>query len=184
MGIEQYITELGAATRHGWGFLAAYGLTWLACWWSWRRRSPRTAAYVTLFQGMVALPLALALTSATPGPPRPTMPGMDSLTILLACGQLLGLPVVIFLVAGRRFTLVPLSMVILIVVHFAPYSWLYGTPLYVVMGGVLSVGAVVAAGATDGHQPRPRDLGVTSAGRVCLSTGVGLLLSGAVAWAL
>jgi hypothetical protein len=64
--------------------------------------------------------VALALTAITPGPDRPTLAGMDNLTILLAIGQLLGLPIVIYLVASARFTLVPLGMVILLVVHFAP----------------------------------------------------------------
>ncbi len=125
---------LAEATGHGWGFLAAYGLTWLACAVGWRRWGAQVGAYCTLFQGMLALPLALLLTAVTPGPDRPSMAGMDDVSVLLASGQLLGLPIVIHLVTRRRFTDVPRAMVIILVVHFAPYTWLYATPLYLVMG--------------------------------------------------
>lgn len=184
MTVEEYRQALGEATGHGWGFLAAYGLTWLACGLLWRHRGSRVGAYCTLFQGMVALPLALVLTAATPGPARPSMAGMDQLSVLLASGQLLGLPIVIFLVARRRYGLVPLSMLILLVVHFAPYSWLYATPLYLVMGATLSVAAaVIAARADDGSGATPG--GSEAAGeRVCLSTGVLMLGFSAVALAL
>lgn len=47
---------------------------------------------------------------------------MDGLSILLSAGQLLGLPVVIYLAVSGRFTLVPLSMIVVLVVHFAPYG--------------------------------------------------------------
>lgn len=184
MSIEQYIEELSAATRHGWGFLAAYGVTWLACWWAWSKWSERTAAYFTLFQGMVALPLALALTSATSGPARPMLPGMDYLSVLLASGQLLGLPIVIYLVSKSSFTSVPLAMVLLLVVHFAPYSWLYATPLYLVMGATLSIAAVVATSTAGRGERESRDEGVAGAGRVCLTTGVGMLISSGVALTL
>jgi hypothetical protein len=91
--VAEYLHALGEATGHGWGFLAAYGVTWLVCALAWHRWSAKVAAYCTVFQGMVALPLALALTAVGPGSPRPSMPGMDSLSILLSAGQLLGLPV-------------------------------------------------------------------------------------------
>jgi hypothetical protein len=54
--VPEYTAALGEATGHGWGFLAAYGLTWLACALLWRLQKPEVAAYATLFQGMVALP--------------------------------------------------------------------------------------------------------------------------------
>jgi hypothetical protein len=178
--VAEYLHVLGEATGHGWGFLAAYGLTWLACALAWHRWSAKVAAYCTLFQGMVALPLALALTAVGPGAPRPSMPGMDGLSILLSAGQLLGLPIVIYLVVTGRFTLVPLSMIILLVVHFAPYSWLYATPLYLVMGGLLSVAAVIVT-ANAARSVSDPEAEVSGAGRVCLVTGVVMLGCAAVA---
>jgi hypothetical protein len=180
MTVAEYLHALGEATGHGWGFLAAYGLTWLVCAVAWHRWSAKVAAYCTAFQGTVALPLALALTAVGPGAPRPSMPGLDSLSILLSTGQLLGLPIVIYLVATGRFTLVPLSMTILLVVHFAPYSWLYATPLYLVMGGVLSVAAVISMTTAAGDATAPA-AEISGARRVCLVTGVVMLACAAVA---
>ena len=183
MTIEEYQHTLAAATGHGWGFLAAYGLTWLVCSWCWRRWGARVGAYCTLFQGMVALPLALWLTALTPGPARPEMDGMQGLSVLLSMGQLLGLPIVIYLVARGQYSRAPLAMVILLAVHFAPYSWLYATPLYLVMGGAISVGAAFAdASARRGHAVADPD--VLGSARVCLSTGVVMLFSAGVAWVL
>ncbi|MGB7449716.1 MAG: hypothetical protein WA892_11395, partial [Ornithinimicrobium sp.] len=176
MTIEEYRQALAAATGHGWGFLAAYGLTWLVCSWCWRRWGARAGAYCTLFQGMVALPLGLLLTALTPGPARPEMEGMQGLSVLLSMGQLLGLPIVIYLVARGQFTRAPLAMVILLAVHFAPYSWLYATPLYLVMGGAISVCAAIAdASARQGDAFADPDL--VGAARVCLSTAVVMLAS-------
>ncbi|WP_229069782.1 hypothetical protein [Actinoplanes sp. DH11] len=181
MDVEEYRLALSAANRHGWAFLAAYGVTWLASAAVWARATPRTAAVVTLVQGLVALPVALLLTMVTPGPPRPSMEALDSLSIILATGQLLGLPVVVFLVMSERYALVPLGMVVLLVVHFAPYSWLYGTPLYLVLGGVIAIAAAVVSGRAerDGG-PGPE----AGARRTCAMTGVLMLAGAAVAAAL
>jgi hypothetical protein len=178
--LEEYRHALGEATGHGWGFLVAYGLTWLVCALAWHRWSEKVAAYCTVFQGMVALPLALALTAVGAGGARPGMSGMDGLPVILSSGQLLALPIVIHLVATGRFTQVPLSMTILLVVHFAPYSWLYATPLYLVMGGVVSVAAVIATASAARSGP-DSGAGASAAGRVCLVTGVVLLVCAAVA---
>lgn len=132
---------------------------------------------------MIALPVALVLTAVTPGSERPTMAGMDNLSILLASGQLLGLPIVIYLVARGRFARVPLAMVTILVVHFAPYSWLYATWLYLAMGAAVSVVAVLAD-ATARRCPDCPDADVASAGRVCWSTGVVMLMSAGIAWML
>ncbi|WP_019872173.1 DUF7010 family protein [Salinispora oceanensis] len=181
MDVEEYTRALATANRYGWAFLAAYGSTWLVSAVAWAKASPRTAAIVTLFQGMVALPAALALTLLVPGPPRPSHAALESLSVVLATGQLLGLPVVIFLVLSRRYTLVPLGAVILLVVHFAPYSWLFGTPLYMVLGGAISL----AAALVSRHAEREGGPGPTvGAYRTCLSTGLVLLSGAAVALAL
>ncbi len=153
MTVDEYRMALAETNRFGWGFLAAYGTTWLICGLVWLRASARTGAFCTLFQGLAALPVAILLTALTAGPPAPEFAAMDTLVILLASGQLLGLPIVIYLTVARRYSLVPLAMALLVAVHFAPYSWLYDTPLYLVMGGAVSVGAVIAMAVGDrsGH---------------------------------
>lgn len=181
MDVEEYTRALAAANRHGWAFLAVYGVTWLVAAMAWARASPRTAAIVTLFQGMVALPVALALALLNPGPPPPHHAALDSLSVTMATGQLLGFPVVILLVLSRRYTLVPLGLVILLVVHFAPYSWLYGTPLYIVLGAAISLAAALVS-----HRDE-RDGGpgpIVGAHRTRLLSGLLLLSGAAVALAL
>lgn len=188
MTIDEYVHDLGEATGHGWGFLAAYGLTWLVCGLLWSKLPARSAAYVTLGQGVVALPVALALTEVASDAPRPEMDGMDGLSILLSVGQLVALPLVIHLAAIQRYTLVPHAMVIVTAVHFAPYAWLYGTPFYLIIGGVISVGAVVAADS--GRRTAPGDgsptgeIPTTAAARVCMATGTVLVLGAVVAMSL
>lgn len=185
MTIAEYTHALGEATRHGWGFLAAYAVTWLVCAILWRRTSPRTAAYGTLFQGMVAFPLAVGLTTLTPGSARPSLEGMDLLSALIGSGQLLALPLVIYLVATRRYTLVPLAMAIVTAVHFAPYSWLYATPLYLVMGAVVAIGVTVAMGVAGRSLDRSLEQRENAqAGAASLVTGVVLGVSAIVAWML
>lgn len=184
MTIDEYRIAFAAANRYGWGFLAAYGTTWLICGVVWLRASARAGAFAALFQGLAALPVAILLTALTPGPPLPELAAMDSLVILLASGQLLGLPIVIYLTVKERFGLVPLAMALLVAVHFAPYSWLYNTPLYLVMGGAVSVGAVTAMilggriHATEGDVARrgPMLLCFIVGGVMALSAVVALLL--------
>ncbi len=180
MTIDEYRLALAEANRYGWGFLAAYGTTWLICGVAWGRASARTGAFFTLFQGMAALPVAILLTALTPGPPLPEMASMDALVILLASGQLLGLPIVIYLTVAKRYSLVPLAMALLVAVHFAPYSWLYDTPLYLAMGGAVSVGAVIAMVIADRSDSSSDD---TARGPMLLCFVVGgvMALSAAVA---
>ncbi|MCW4459622.1 hypothetical protein [Microbacterium sp. MPKO10] len=184
MTIPEYTQALGEATRHGWGFLFAYGATWLVCGVLWHRASQRTAAYATLFQGMVALPVALALTALTSQADRPELEGMDMLSVLLSAGQLLALPLVIFLVATRRYTDVPLAMAIVLVVHFAPYSWLYATPLYLIMGAAVAVGVTAAMGLNVRPDLPEEHRATIRSGWASLITGFVLVVSAGAAWFL
>lgn len=181
MDLDGHLYALAAANRHGWAFLAGYGAGWLLCSLAWARVGSRPAAFVTLFQGVVALPVALALTTLPPGPPRPSEPTVDALSVTLATGQLLGLPVVAFLVLSGRYVLVPLGMVTLLVVHLAPYTWLYRTPLYAVVGGAVALAAVVLMRRAEREDGPGAEVG---AGWVCRSTGVILVAGSGVAAAL
>ena len=130
------------------------------------------------------MPVALGLTALTAGADRPTLEGMNMLSVLLSAGQLLALPLVIFLISTHRYTLVPLAMAIILVVHFAPYSWLYATPLYLVMGATVAVGVTATMGIT-GRGDRPEAQRSTNqAERACLVTGIVLVASAAVAFVL
>lgn len=53
MDLVDSLNALAAQNRSGIAFLGAYGLTWTVCAVVWLRTTKRTAAYVTLFQGLV-----------------------------------------------------------------------------------------------------------------------------------
>jgi hypothetical protein len=94
----------------------------------------------------------------------------------------------------RRYALVPLAMVIVLVVHFAPYSWLYATPLYLVMGAAVAVGVTVmmslgvraarVPGAPVPDEQTAERRSAIQAGRASLVTGLVLGVSAVVAWFL
>jgi len=196
---------LAKQTLSGISFVAAYGLTWLICGILWRRASSRTAAYATLFQGMAAFPLALggsALVGAI-GQARPVAEEITQLSVLIGTSQLLGLPLLILLVVKRWYTVVPIAFATLTSMHFVLYSWLYRTPVYIVLAVGVAVGAALVTGTATAAGPmagdtdddhldpaRPQaaqleesvreDFTAIGAARVCALTG-GLLLASAAA---
>lgn len=173
----------------GIAFVTAYGLTWLICGVFWHRASARTAAFATLFQGMVAFPLALggsALIGAI-GQARPVADEITQLSVLIGTSQLLGLPFLILLVVKHWYTLVPVAFATLTSMHFVLYSWLYRTPVYIVLAIAVTVGAVIVTLTAPPTARSPRDDGqpawdvpAAGAARVCILTG-GLLLATAAA---
>lgn len=173
--VERYVETLAQVNQHGYAFLLAYGTTWCMTGLVWRRFGARVGAYTALFQGMVALPAALALQAATAQGERPIDPVLNELSVYLSTGQLLALPVAIVLIMDRRYAVATLLLSVVTAVHFAPYSWLYGTPLYVVTAGAITIGVIVVLkrwgeeAETDATGPP-----------VCLVTGVALL-AGALA---
>jgi len=67
---------------------------------------------------------------------------------VLAVSQVFALPLVIVLVATRRWLASSLVMAVVTTVHFVPYSWLYRTPLYYVLAGALAVAIPVTLRVT------------------------------------
>lgn len=157
MGIAEHLQNLALHNRFGLAFLLAYGLTWLVTGVSWLRLAPSHAALTTLFQGVVALPLALALGGlvANPAVPRPSEPLLDQVSIYFSMTQVLGLPLVIHFYLSKSFAIVPFTFATTVGMHFALYSWLYQTPLYVVMGAaIVSGGFVITRLGEDGRIAR------------------------------
>lgn len=173
MSTSSYLHALAAVNRHGFGFLAAYGSTWLLAALAWRWRGERAGAYAALLQGMVALPIAFGLTAVTATGPRPDDPLLGSLSTYLAMGQLMVLPLVVVTIMAHRWTQASAMMAVTTAVHFLPYSWLYQTPVYVVMGVVLAL-----AVATLVRLEARRE--TSSGALLCGATGV-VLWVGAVA---
>lgn len=173
MDVQEYLRELAQVNRHGFGFLLAYGSTWIVAAALGRRFGERVGAYAALFQGMVGLPLGLLLTAAAADGPRPEDATLNSLSLYLSMGQLLILPLVIVLVTMGRYTVAVAALAVTLAVHFVPYSWLYSTPIYIVVAAVVAVGTAVLI-ARDAPEK------ATSA-RICALAGAALLLGGVAA---
>ncbi|QVQ54280.1 hypothetical protein J4H86_11675 [Spiractinospora alimapuensis] len=175
MELVESLRLLAEENVSGVAFLSAYGATWLICGALWRWASARTAALATLFQGMVAFPVAFALSAliGAVGQDRPVAEEITQLSILVGTSQLLGLPFLIYLVVKQQYTLVPLAFAGITSMHFVLYSWLYQTPVYIVMALMISLGTATVMFTTSETRRQ------AAPARVCFLTG-GLLLSTAL----
>lgn len=145
MDIVTSLEQLAIHNVYGISFLIAYGVTWIICGIIWLKAGSRTAALCTLFQGMVAFPIAIALSFAMGalGQDRPVDESITQLSIFIGTSQLLGLPLLIYLFVQKQFTLMPYVFAAICSMHFMLYSWLYQTPFYVIMAALISIGATV-----------------------------------------
>lgn len=177
MELIDQLTLLAEQNRSGVSFLVAYGVTWIACAACWRYASERTAAYATLFQGLVAFPAAMALSYliGALGQGRPVSDEITSLSILIGTSQLLGLPFLIYLTVKAKYRLVPFAFAAITSMHFVLYAWLYQTPLYIIMAVLVSGGTAAIMLIIPESRAR------TAAIRVCAFTG-GILLLTALAF--
>lgn len=175
--VQDYLGTLAEVNHHGFGFLLAFGLTWLVAGAVWLRVGERAGAYAALFQGMVGLPLGLLLTSVTATAARPEDPAMNALSIYLGTGQLLVLPLAVVLIVHHRYLAAAAVMALVLAVHLVPYAWLYGTPAYLVVAAVVAVLTAVVVAV---HLRRGSEHG----GLLCVGSGVTLLLGGIAAFLL
>jgi len=177
MELVDSLSRLAEQNIFGLAFLTAYGLTWLACGIIWTRATERVAAYATLFQGLVAFPIALGLSAliGAIGQARPVPAEITQLSVLIGTSQLLGLPLLIYLVVKRHYALVPFVFATITAIHFVLYAWLYQTPLYIVMAGLIALGTTTVMLTVPDAQTKAGPI------RVCLLTG-GLLLATAIAF--
>lgn len=145
MDLVTSLQSLATQNVYGISFLIAYGLTWIICGIIWLKATPRTAALCTLFQGMVAFPVAMALSFAIGalGQDRPVDESITQLSIFIGTSQLLGLPLLIYLFVQKQFTIMPYVFAAICSMHFMLYSWLYQTPFYVIMAALIAIGATV-----------------------------------------
>jgi Flp pilus assembly protein TadB len=176
LDLTESLNALAEQNHYGVAFLVAYGATWVLCGIAWRYLQPGRAALVTLFQGMVAAPVALALSFATGalGGDRPVDDAITHLSILIGASQFLGLPFLIFLHARSLFTLVPYAFAAVCSMHFVLYSWLYQTPWYVLMSVAIVIGGLVLMRDIGEHDAETR-----ATSRVCLFTGCAMFTTGA-----
>lgn len=175
MDLVASLQKLAEQNISGVAFLAAYGVTWSVCALVWGKASSRTAAFVTLFQGLVAFPVAIGVSFLIGAFSQhsPVPDAITQLSILIGTSQMLGLPFLIYLVITQRHTLLPVAFASMVSMHFVLYSWLYQTPWYIVMAVLVSIAAVVTMATAPREPERVRP------GRVCWVTGGLLLLTAA-----
>jgi hypothetical protein len=99
-----------------------------------------TVALIAMFQGAVALPIALFLERRLGSKRMESNNPLRSLSGQMAVSQALGLPA---LIAAYSLdpTIVPLVLASLGGVHFLPYSWLHRSRIYLYLAAVVSLGA-------------------------------------------
>lgn len=174
---QAYLDLLAEVNRNGFGFLLAFGLTWLIAGVVWAGWGDRAGAYTALFQGMVGTPLGVLLTALTATADRPDDAAMNALSVYLGVGQLLVLPLAIVLVVRERYADAVSVLVVVLAVHLVPYSWLYGTPVYAIVAVAMALLTATMA-ITSARSQRSSGAGL------CLGSGASLILGGLAALAV
>lgn len=179
MEIESILKSLADLNQYGVAFLMSFGVTWLICGVFWKKTSESTAGYATLFQGLIALPVALlisyfmgALTE------RPGGDIFTELVMTIAMSQMLILPLIIVMQAKKQHTLIPFVFSASLTIHFVMYFWLYQTWIYIAMSVVIAAGAaVIYSMGLDENKTSPSR---KSAAACCFFTGAVLMAAGTV----
>lgn len=138
--LDQALAEVSASSAGGAPFLIAFGATFfVTAILSFFIPRP-AAALVAMFQGGVALPLALWLERRlgwrrmAPDNPLRALAGQ------MAMSQNLALPAWI-VVYSLNPAAIPVVMAATGAAHFLPYAWLHRTRAYAVLAAALSLGA-------------------------------------------
>ncbi len=169
------LQTLAQVNRFGAPFLLAYGMTWIVCGFLWRKIRPSYAAIATLFQGMVALPIALVILYFIDAfDHRPAIGEINQLSLLLSMSQILIIPLLIAMFRKKHYTLVPFVFSGAGAVHFLLYAWLYQTPIYILMSLLIAVVIAFVYG-TDRENAF---ISKAAAAKASLFTGMILLLAG------
>lgn len=168
------LQELAQINIFGAPFLFTYGITWIICALLWIKVKPAYAAIATLFQGMVSLPLALGILYLIDAfKYRPEVGEINNLSVLLAMSQLLILPLLIAMFRRKHYTLIPFVFSGAGAVHFLLYTWLYQTPVYIVLSIMIAFVIAIAYGA----DTESETVSATAAAKASLFTGLVLILA-------
>lgn len=169
------LQDLAQVNIFGAPFLLAYGVTWIICGVLWMRVRPSYAAIATLFQGMVALPIALVtlyLIGAFEF--RPEVEEINQLSLLISMSQLLILPLLIAFYRKKHYTLIPFVFSGAGAVHFLLYAWLYQTSAYIIMSIIIAFAIAIVCGSDKENE----FISNSAAAKVCISTGLILIVIG------
>ncbi|MCT8341276.1 hypothetical protein MG296_14535 [Flavobacteriaceae bacterium TK19130] len=138
MDFTSAFNDLINATHSGFAFLIANGIGWLAVGMTSLRLSVEKTAKVLLYIGILTMPLAFVLRSilgfADYSPENP----LNELGLLLAFSPVVGLAIVI--ISYIKLPLYMPSLVsALLGAHLLPYSWLYQTNIYLIVGILVAI---------------------------------------------
>ena len=170
------LIELADVNYSGAPFLIAYGLTWIVCGILWNKLNVSFAAIATLFQGLIALPIALFIMYTIGAfANRPDTGELNKLVIIIAMSQLLALPLLIAMFRKQHYSLIPIIFSTVGAVHFLMYTWLYQTVSYIIMPILIVISTTVV------YFNNCDDNGFSTFGasKVCTITGVILLINAA-----
>ena len=141
--------ELKRATRGGFAFPIAYGISMGIVAIMAFALSPEQASLALLFQGTIALPLAFGITKLT-GTDTPKNHPLNDLSAFLAGAQALALPAHIYIYAIDPLYL-PTVFAAVGAMHFVPYVWLQSSKAWMVLSvgmAFIPFGLVVWLGIT------------------------------------
>lgn len=132
--MKDTLTQLAKVNISGAPFLIAYGITWVICGVIWKKASSKLASLATLFQGMIAFPIAMFIMYLIGAfDNRPETGILNELVIIIAISQMLVLPLLIAMYIKRHYTLIPFVFSSAGSIHFLLYTWLYQTYAYFIM---------------------------------------------------
>jgi hypothetical protein len=132
------LDEVSASSAGGAPFLWAYGTTFLVtAVLSFFLPRP-TVALVAMFQGALALPVAIWLERRMGWQRMARDNPLKSLSAQLAMSQTLGLPALI-VVYSLEPGAIPVTLASFAGMHFIAYTWLHRTRIYAVLGCTLSL---------------------------------------------
>lgn len=136
------LDEVSASSAGGSPFLFAYGTTFLATGILSFFLPRPTVALIAMFQGALALPVALWMERRMGWVRMAADNPLKPLSAQLAMSQTFGLPALI-VVYSLNPGAIPVTLASFAGMHFIAYTWLHRTRIYGVLGGVLSIGAFV-----------------------------------------
>lgn len=144
-------SELDALRQHailsslaGSPFLLVFAVVWLAAG-TLSYLVPRDIApWLYVFLGMPASPIAIALERRLGYVPAANPDPLLPLTLLLLFVQIVAFPAIL-LVWNLAPDYLPVAFAAVVGAHFLPFTWVYRTRLYTVLGVVVAVGPYVLA---------------------------------------
>ncbi len=129
----------------GFPFLLVYSFAWLAAGGLSYHVSNAVAPWLYLLGGVPMTPIAFLLERrvayARVTGPDPLLP----LALQILFVQIVAFPA-IMLVWSLSPNYVPVAFAAVVGAHFLPFHWVYGTPLYTIMGVLVSGGSYIIAG--------------------------------------